>query len=75
MAGHIWKHRLGRVLLVLLCMGVAAGCHRVEPQGKPAEVPEIRPGILTGYLQMHELPNSLALMAARYRLISPALST
>ena len=62
MTSRIRRNRLGRILLVLLCMGVVAGCHRVEPQGKPAGVPEIRPGILTGYLQMHELPDSLALL-------------
>jgi len=56
------KHRLGRILPVLLSMGVVVGCHRVETKNEPAEVPEIRPGILAGYLQPEELPNSMDLV-------------
>jgi acid phosphatase (class A) len=53
-----------RILLVLASVAIAAGCASFERQSKPAAVPEIRPGILAGYLPPKALPNSLALIPA-----------
>jgi acid phosphatase (class A) len=50
------------ILLVLACIAITAGCAGFEGQSKPAAVPEIHPGILAGYLQPKEHPNSLALI-------------
>ena len=50
-----------KILLVLACIVITAGCAGFERQSKPA-VPEIHPGILAGYLQLETLPNSLALI-------------
>ncbi len=50
------------ILLVLACIAITAGCASFEKQSKPAAVPEIRPGILAGYLQPEVLPNSLVLI-------------
>ena len=49
-------------LLVLLCILAVAGCASVDTIKIPAEVPEVHPGILAGYLQAESLPNSLALI-------------
>jgi acid phosphatase (class A) len=51
-----------RILFVLAFVAITAGCVGFERQSKPAAVPEIRPGILAGYLQPEVLPNSLALL-------------
>ena len=51
-----------KILLVLTCIAITAGCAGFEGQSKPAAVPEIHPGILAGYLQPEALPNSLALI-------------
>ncbi|MGB6379171.1 MAG: acid phosphatase, partial [Syntrophobacteria bacterium] len=45
-----------------MCVAITAGCAGFERQSRPAAVPEIRPGILAGYLQPEALPNSLALL-------------
>ena len=54
----------GRSMLVIGAVGaiLAAGCVPAERQGSPAEVKEIRPGLLEGYLAAEDLPNSLALL-------------
>jgi len=52
---------LRNVLWVLVCMAVMAACARFKKESSPA-VPEIRPGILAGYLNPEVLPNSLALL-------------
>jgi acid phosphatase (class A) len=49
-------------LVVLACISIFAGCAGVQTPSKPAAVPEIRPGLLAGYLPAKELPNSLALI-------------
>ena len=51
-----------KILLVLACIAITAGCAGFERQSKPAAVPEIHPGILAGYLKPEALPNSLALI-------------
>jgi acid phosphatase (class A) len=51
-----------RVLLVLACMVIIAGCASYGDRSKPAAVPEFRPGLLVGYLPAKALPNSLALL-------------
>jgi acid phosphatase (class A) len=62
MISHICNSALRRILLVLACVAITAGCASFERQSKPAAVPEIHPGILAGYLQPEALPNSLALL-------------
>ena len=47
---------------VLASVLLTAGCARHKSQSMPAAVPEIRPGILAGYLTPEVLPNSLALI-------------
>ena len=56
------KNTLSRFLLVLACILAIAGCASVDTVKIPAEVPEIHPGILAGYLPPEALPNSLALI-------------
>jgi len=53
---------LRRVSLSLACLVIIAACASFETSSKPASVPEIRPGILAGYLPAKSLPNSLALL-------------
>ena len=52
--------RIGAALL-LLAAALLAGCAGMH--AKPEPVPEIRPGILQGYLPREALPNSLTLLA------------
>ncbi len=51
-----------RSLTILFFFLLTTGCANLGLQGKPASVPEIRPGILAGYLQMQEIPDSLVLL-------------
>ena len=53
---------LRRISFALACLAIIAGCASFETPSKPAAVPEIRPGILAGYLPPKALPNSLALI-------------
>ena len=62
MASCIHSTKQYRILLVLLCVAIIAGCASSETHSKPAAVPEIHPGILAGYLPSEALPNSLALL-------------
>jgi acid phosphatase (class A) len=62
MKNHMGHKASGLMLFVLACISIAAGCASFEKQSEPAAVPEIRPGILAGYLQPKALPNSLALL-------------
>jgi len=50
------------VPLVLGSIVLAAGCTSTPKTEIPASVPELYPGILTGYLQKNALPDSLALL-------------
>lgn len=50
----------GAVLLAFVV--AAAGCATVSGQHPAGTVPEVRPGILAGYLQREELPDSLTLL-------------
>ena len=52
------------LVAVLACVALATGCASSRRLSEPAAVPEIRPGILAGYLQPKALPNSLALISA-----------
>ena len=54
--------QLRKILLILAFVAITTGCAIFEGQSKPAAVPEIRPGILAGYLQPEALPNSLELV-------------
>lgn len=52
-----------RVVAAGVCAAVlAAGCAGVKPVDIPASPPEMRPGMLAGYLPRAALPNSLALL-------------
>jgi acid phosphatase (class A) len=62
MTGHVCNARLRKILLVLACIAITAGCAGLQKQSKPGAVPEIRSGILAGYLQPEALPNSLTLL-------------
>lgn len=56
------KHRNGIITIVLVCMAFMVSCAGLKKQSKPEPVPEIRPGILQGYLPVEMLPNSLKLL-------------
>jgi acid phosphatase (class A) len=62
MISHVSSTSPRKILLVLACIGIIAGCAGFERQSKPAAVPEIHPGILAGYLKPESLPNSLMLL-------------
>jgi len=51
-----------KILLTLAIILAVAGCASVDTVKIPAEVPEIHPGLLAGYLSPEDLPNSLALI-------------
>ena len=51
-----------RIILVVVGFALMVGCASLEKQSKPQAVPEIRPGILQGYLPVEVLPNSLELI-------------
>ena len=54
------KQTLGWVVIFIVCIAVTASCAKF---GKKLEsVPEVRPGILAGYLQPVELPDSYGLL-------------
>jgi acid phosphatase (class A) len=63
MISRLYTNTLRKTFLVLVCITITAGCAGFENQGKPAAIPEIRPGILAGYLKPEALPNSLALIS------------
>lgn len=46
----------------LACLALAAGCAGISQPHIPAAVPELRPGLATGYLEKGALPNSLTLL-------------
>ncbi len=58
----VFNLTLRKRLFVLLAIAITAGCARVEQQAVPMTVPEIHPGILAGYMQPEDHPNSLALI-------------
>ena len=62
MTHQFYKTSMRWILLVLVYVAITAGCAGLETQSKPADVPEIHPGILAGYLPSETLPNSLALI-------------
>ena len=51
-----------KILIALVCMIALIGCACVDTVKIPAEVPEIHPGLLAGYLPSEALPSSLALV-------------
>ncbi len=53
-----------KAFLVVACLMVVTGCACVTPSPIPATVPEVRPGILQGYLSPEASPNSLTLLPA-----------
>jgi acid phosphatase (class A) len=62
---YIMKNRyaLFALLAVLAYAALAMGCASSGRLNQPAAVPEIRPGVLAGYLPPTALPNSLALIS------------
>ena len=59
---HMRNYALCRVVLVVACLAIITGCANIERQGKPAAIPEVRPGVLAGYLTTKELPDSSFLL-------------
>lgn len=57
MTGHAQK-----ILPILMVFAVIVSCGSFQTQSKTTAVPEIRPGILAGYLKLDALPNSLLLL-------------
>lgn len=53
---------LSRTLVVLALTLITAGCANLQTQSIPTDVPEIRPGMLEGYLASGTHPDSLALL-------------
>lgn len=51
-----------KATLLLAGIAMISGCAAFRGESKPAAVPEIRPGILAGYLKPETLPDSLALI-------------
>lgn len=51
-----------RMLTFLFCVLILSGCASLGLQSKPASVPEVRPGLLYGYLPFDAAPDSLALL-------------
>lgn len=51
-----------RIAAIAFCLVVISGCAGYGLKSKPAGVPEVRPGILAGYLPFNDLPDSLALL-------------
>jgi acid phosphatase (class A) len=62
MMNYMFRKAARWLLPVLACVVLTAGCARHKSQSMPAAVPEIRPGILAGYLTPETLPNSLVLL-------------
>ncbi len=56
-----WNHRTLLPLFLLLVL-LTSGCASLALTGKPAIVPEVRPGILAPYLPMALIPDSLVLL-------------
>lgn len=56
------SHLHTRLWIFLLPFLLSYGCAGLVLQSKPAPVPQVRPGILAGYLQMSEWPDSLVLL-------------
>ncbi|MFT5699175.1 MAG: acid phosphatase (class A) [Desulforhopalus sp.] len=62
MTHHFHRTSMRWILPALVYALITTGCADLETQSKLADVPEIHPGILAGYLQPEESPNSLALV-------------
>jgi acid phosphatase (class A) len=57
------SHKATRwIIAVLACVALTAGCARHKSRSTATVVPEIRPGILAGYLKPEALPHSLKLL-------------
>lgn len=54
--------RAPALLSVLACLVLAAGCAGISKPDIPTTVPELRPGMLAGYLKKDALPHSLSLL-------------
>lgn len=57
-----FRASLTNAAIVIMTLAVLAGCSANTQNHTAAPVPEIMPGILTGYLEQDELPNSLNLI-------------
>lgn len=58
----ITSNKQRSTLLLVACLATVAGCASNGGASKPAPVPEVRPGILAGYLPTNAVPNSLVLL-------------
>ena len=59
---NLYKIVPREIFSVLICIALMAGCSSFEKVNNPRPMPEIRSGILLGYLPTEALPNSLALL-------------
>lgn len=55
-------NRFARILTFLFLVLITSGCTSLGLTGKPASVPEVRPGILAPYLPIESIPDSLTLL-------------
>ncbi len=58
------KSAKARVLAILACVVLAAGCTSAGPPPKKGTMPELWPGSVAGYLTKEEVPDSLVLVPA-----------
>jgi acid phosphatase (class A) len=65
---------LSKSVLALAVSIALAGCTALKQHAAPGSVPEIRPGVLAGYLKPETLPDSLALVPPPPAAGSPALA-
>jgi acid phosphatase (class A) len=62
MKRYRWNASSRWIWMVMAYILIFAGCAGLQTTSKPTAVPEIRPGLLAGYMQAKDLPNSLALL-------------
>lgn len=62
MTHRLFDRPIRSVGMALVCLSFVAACAGSGAPKGPAAVPEIKPGILAGYLQPLELPDSLVLI-------------
>jgi len=62
MMSHRYNTAVRRIVVVLASVAFITGCGIFKITSKPAGVSDNRPTVVTGYLSLQELPNSVALL-------------
>ncbi|NOQ42586.1 MAG: acid phosphatase, partial [Desulfuromusa sp.] len=62
MMKYIQNNLFYKTLFIFMSIALMAGCASIEKLSNPEPVPEIRPGLLQGYLPTDALPDSLSLL-------------